>query len=84
MTCAIYGTSARSSTSIFVMEGLYGNGKTKNPAVEAEFKRSKRLVDTVQTMIDRGLPNSYGEDEGILERLERSRWRGGRRSIRGR
>ena len=55
----------------FVLEGLYGNGKTKNPAVEAEFKRSKRLVETVQAMIDRGLPKSYGEDEGILERLER-------------
>jgi hypothetical protein len=55
----------------FVLEGLYGNGKTKNPAVEAEFKRSKRLVETIQAMVDRGLPKSYGEDEGILERLGR-------------
>jgi hypothetical protein len=55
----------------FVLEGLFGNGKTKNDAVRAEFKRSGRLVAAIQGMIDRGLPRSYGEDEGILERLRR-------------
>ena len=55
----------------FVLEGLFGNGKTKNDAVRAEFKRSSRLVAAIQGMIDKGLPPSYGEDEGILERLRR-------------
>jgi hypothetical protein len=55
----------------FVLEGLFGNGKTKNDAVRAEFKRSPWLVAAIQGMIDRGLPPSYGEDEGILERLRR-------------
>jgi hypothetical protein len=55
----------------FVLEGLFGNGKTKNDAVRAQFKRSTRLVATIQEMIDRGLPPSYGEDEGIVERLRR-------------
>ena len=55
----------------FVLEGLFGNGKTKNDAVRAEFKRSTRLVAAIQGMIDKGLPPSYGEDEGILERLRR-------------
>jgi hypothetical protein len=55
----------------FVLEGLFGNGKTKNDAVRAEFKRSTRLVAAIQDMIDKGLPPSFGEDEGILERLRR-------------
>jgi hypothetical protein len=55
----------------FVLEGLFGNGKTKNDAVRGEFKRSTRLVAAIQSMIDQRLPPSCGEDEGVLERLRR-------------
>jgi hypothetical protein len=56
----------------FVLEGLFGNGKTKNDGVEAEFRRSKKLIDAIQNLIDQGLPKSYGEDESIIERLEKA------------
>lgn len=42
----------------FVLEGLYGNGKTKNPAVEAEFKRSIVLRAAIDQCIQRGLPQA--------------------------
>jgi hypothetical protein len=40
----------------FVLEGLYGNGKTKNDAIEAEFKRSRVLHSAIQQCMDHGFP----------------------------
>lgn len=36
----------------FILEGLYGNRKTKNYAVEREFKKSKEFNEFVEWMID--------------------------------
>jgi hypothetical protein len=55
----------------FVIEGLCGNGKTKNPAVEAEFKRSPVLTNAIQEWLKRGIPQPMGDDVGIVDRLKR-------------
>ncbi|HEX8141411.1 MAG TPA: hypothetical protein VF553_02380 [Pyrinomonadaceae bacterium] len=36
----------------FIMEGMYGNGKTKNIEVAKEFKKSKELREILQSIID--------------------------------
>ncbi len=54
----------------FVIEGLYGNGKTKNDAVEAELRRSQVLRSAIQQCIDHGFPKAAMSDvytvEGVL------------------
>jgi len=37
----------------YILEGMYGGGKTKNRAVEAQLKSSKELLDIVQWTLDR-------------------------------
>jgi len=37
----------------FIIEGLYGNGKTRNYAIEEEFKKSKDFRNFVKWIIDR-------------------------------
>jgi hypothetical protein len=54
----------------FVLEGLFGNGKTKNRDVEAEFKRSNELREAIALVVSRGFEPTYGEDVSVEDRLK--------------
>lgn len=56
----------------FVLEGLYGNGKSNNHQVVAEFRRSAELVSAIERVVAQGIPAPmvFG-DMGIEEMLKR-------------
>jgi hypothetical protein len=55
----------------FVLEGLYGNGKSNNHQVVAEFRRSADLVSAIERVVAQGIPEPmvFG-DMGIREMLK--------------
>lgn len=59
----------------FVIEGLYGNRKTDNRAVKAEFKKSKLLRACIKQQILSGWPRPYREDlptiDDMLKRVQK-------------
>ncbi len=55
----------------FVLEGLYGNGKTKNEQVKHCFRQSATLTDAIDSVISAGFQASMDGDEGIREWLKR-------------
>jgi hypothetical protein len=55
----------------FVLEGLYGNGKTKNDQVKYEFRQNATLTAAIDHVISGGFPASMDGDEGIREWLQR-------------
>lgn len=52
MTFERVSTSTSFFNCYFIIEGLYGNGKTKNAAVLQEFKKSQEFVDFTQEVLD--------------------------------
>jgi hypothetical protein len=61
--------------SYFVLEGLYGNGKTKNHAIKSEFKKSKEATENIQWIVDtypqRSEPQEIRNYRTLLEMLKR-------------
>jgi hypothetical protein len=50
----------------FVLEGLYGDGKTKNYAIEAKFKGSAELRSFIEQYLRDGHPENHIEQVGAM------------------
>ncbi len=55
----------------FILEGIYGGGKTKNYEVANQFKASKRLRDITQMVITDHMDKNPGQRARINEMLKR-------------
>jgi hypothetical protein len=55
----------------FILEGMYGGGKTKNYEVENQFKASNRLREITQIVINDRINNNPQQHQKITEMLKR-------------